>query len=217
MNTSSPNTPAGPYQDTAANSIYALLFGDDPRLIQASADATPGSLWSVLTSAATAESDLRQIAEDLTLETRVRLMAYHILRTNDYPVGDRDLLAVIVEVGMDEGLDVLAAYLDGTARYINYTGKMIIWDAPDQTSREITHQLFGDSKIILGRIGPWDGPRRPYPPKGVVRISFLAADGLYFGEGQVNVLFNDALAAPALSSATALMQYLVNSAEKQQI
>jgi len=50
-----------------------------------------------------------------------------------------------------------------------------------------------------------------------VRISFLVTDGLYFGEGPINVLFSDALAAPALSSATALMQYLVNRAEKQQI
>ena len=37
------------------------------------------------------------------------------------------VLGVIVEVGLDEGLDVLASYQDGTARYINYTGKMILW------------------------------------------------------------------------------------------
>jgi len=186
-----PTGPSRPYHEDAVNAIYALLFGDDPSLFKQGATIDAGSPWVILTAQEPDYNDLLKIASDATQETRVRLLAYHLVRTNGFPVEEKELLAVIVEVGLDEGLDVLAAYQDGTARYINYTGKMIIWDAPDQTSREITHQLFGDSKIILGRIGPWDGPRRPYPPKGVVRISFLAADGLYFGEGQVNVLFNE--------------------------
>jgi hypothetical protein len=63
---------------------------------------------------------------------------------------------------------------------------------------------------IIGRIGLWDGARKPHPVKGNVRIAFLVSDGLYFGEGPINVLFNDALAAPALSSAAALMNYMTN-------
>jgi hypothetical protein len=42
----------------------------------------------------------------------------------------------------------------------------------------------------------------------MARISFLVADGLYFGEAPLNNLFNDPLAAPALQAATALMQFL---------
>jgi len=204
-----PTDPARPYHDDAVNAIYALLFGDDPGLIRQGATIDAGSPWVILTAQEPDYNDLLKIASDATQETRARLLAYHLLRTKGFPVEEKELLAVIVEVGLDEGLDVLAAYQDGTARYINYTGKMIIWDAPDQMSMEITQQLFRDSKIIISRIGPWDGPRRPYPAKGVVRISFLVTDGLYFGEGPINVLFSDALAAPALSSATALMQYLV--------
>lgn len=204
-----PDVSARPYHDDSVNAIYALLFGDDPGLIKQGATSDAGSPWAILTANQPANSDLLKIASDASHETRARLLAYHLLRTNGFVVEEKELLAVIVEVGMDDGLDVLAAYLDGTARYINYTGKMIIWDAPDQTSMEITRQLFNDSKIIVGKIGPWTGPRRPFPGKGTVRISFLVSDGLYFGEGPINVLFSDALAAPALTSASALMQYLV--------
>ncbi len=212
-----PTDPSRPYHDDAVNAIYALLFGDDPSLFKQGATIDAGSPWVILTAEEPGYTDLLKIASDATQETRVRLLAYHLVRTNGFPVEEKELLAVIVEVGLDEGLDVLAAYQDGTARYINYTGKMIIWDAPDQTSMEITRQLFNDSKIIVGKIGPWNGPRRPFPGKGIVRISFLVSDGLYFGEGPINVLFSDPLAAPALSSATALMQYLANRAEKLQI
>lgn len=212
-----PTDPARPYHDDGINAIYALLFGDDPGLIEQGTANDAGSPWAFLTAKETDHKELLKIATDATLETRMRLLAYHLIRANGYPVEQKELLAVIVEVGMDEGLDVLAAYQDGTARYINYTGKMIIWDAPDQTSTEIIRQLFNDSKIIVGKIGPWTAPRRPFPGKGTVRISFLVSDGLYFGEGPINVLFSDPLAAPALSSATALMQYLANRAEKLQI
>jgi len=41
-----------------------------------------------------------------------------------------------------------------------------------------------------------------------IRISFLVSDGLYFGEGPINDLFKDQLAAPALLATTRLMQYL---------
>jgi hypothetical protein len=41
-----------------------------------------------------------------------------------------------------------------------------------------------------------------------MRITFLVSDGLYFGEGPINDLFNDPMAKPALITATELMRYL---------
>jgi len=115
---------------------------------------------------------------------------------------------VIVEVGLDKGLDVLASFSDGTARYINQTGKILIWETKDEISNKLTENLFIKSKQIVDKIGPWDKPRLPHPTKGNVRITFLVSDGLYFGEAPTNVLFNDTLASPALLSATDLMKYL---------
>jgi hypothetical protein len=197
-----------PYRDEAINVIYSLLFSDDLSLIHIAPDAANAYPWSILLSSETGEQSLHTLASDTSLESRARLLAYHRIRQAGHQVDEKELLGVIVEVGLDEGLDVLASYQDGTARYINYTGRMIIWESPDEASRAITNQLFHDSMNIVRRIGPWSGARRPHPAKGVVRISFLVSDGLYFGEGPINVLFNDALAAPALSAATALMQYL---------
>ena len=71
--------------------------------------------------------------------------------------------------------------------------------------------LFSKSQHIVNQIGVWDQPRRAAPTSGNVRISFLVSDGLYFGEGPMNILFNDELARPALSAAVHLMRYLTDN------
>ena len=116
----------------------------------------------------------------------------------------------MVELGLEDGLDVLAAYKDGTARYINYTGSMVIWEAYIHQSMAITNKLFEASENIVNQIGPWNQPRRPYPMQQNMRISFLCTDALYFGEGPINVLFNDPMAAPALQAATEFLQLVTS-------
>jgi hypothetical protein len=155
---------------------------------------------------------LENITTDRNVETRVKMLAYDQLRSNGEPINKRELLAVIIEVGLDDGLDVLASYQDGTARYLNHAGSVLIWEATDAQSHQLTDNLFNNSIAIVSKIGPWNNPRRPHPATGNVRLSFIVSDGLYFGEGPINVLFNDALAKPALNSATELMQYLTEKA-----
>jgi hypothetical protein len=121
----------------------------------------------------------------------------------------KELFAVIVEVGLDMGNDVLASYKDGTARYINQSGKIIIWEISDERSDFLTSELFYESENIVKQIGPWDGQARLAPPaKGLARISFLMSDGLYFGQAPMDDLFHDALSGPALNAATLLMQHI---------
>ncbi len=203
------SVPSRPYADDATNTIYELLFCDNINLYKPDESVSSDYPWSILFAPVPDMVDLEKLVFDDNTESRIKLLAYDTMRRYEFPIEEKELLGVIVEIGLEEGLDVLASYQDGTARYINYTGKMILWDVTDQTSEEITAQLFRDSLNIVHRIGPWTKPRKSHPVKGNVRISFLVSDGLYFGEGPINVLFNDALAAPALSSSTALMQYLV--------
>src|SRR5581483_4406095 len=121
----------------------------------------------------------------------------------------KELIAVIVEVGLDEGLDVLSSFNDGTARYINQTGKLLIWETTtDAKANELGINVFSNSINILNRIGPWHKPRLPHPVQGNTRITFLVSDGLYFGEAPTGVLFSDQLAGPALSSAVQLLKYI---------
>jgi hypothetical protein len=200
----------GPYKDESRNLVYELLFCDDIELYKINTTRKDISPWNVLFADKPNIKDLQKLIMDDDTESRVKLLAYKKLQLAGEQIEEKELLGVIVEVGMDEGLDVLASFRDGTARYINHSERMLIWETTDQTSSEITTQLFRDSANIVQRIGPWDKPRRPHPPKGKVRLTFLVSDGIYFGEGEINSFFNEPLAAPALQSATALMQYLTS-------
>lgn len=202
----------GPYTDESRNLIYELLFCDDIELYKQNATNKDISPWSILFADKANIKELQKLIMNENTESRVKLLAYKKLQLAGERIEKKELLGVVVEVGMDEGLDVLASYRDGTARYINHSEKMIIWETSDQTSTEIITQLLRDSANIVQRIGPWNKPRLPHPSKGKVRLTFLVSDGIYFGEGEINSFFNDPLAAPALQSATALMQYLTSKA-----
>ncbi len=197
---------ADPYKEEATNFIYNLLFCDDLALFKT--ETTYSYPFDVLFSAASVAKDYQKIIDDPSLESRIKVLAYNQQLATGHKPENRELLGVIIEVGLDDGLDVLASYVDGTARYINYSGKIIIWETADETSSKLTQDLFANSREIIKQIGPWDKPRRPHPGRGIARITFLVSDGLYFGEAPIDVLFNDPLASPALISGTELMRYL---------
>jgi hypothetical protein len=199
-----------PYQNPAVDEIYELLFGDDLSPYRSSQKQNPVYPWTMLLAEPPDRDALFAIIQSGETESRVKLLANLIFRQQGWPVPVRELLGVIVELGLEGGLDVLASYRDGTARYINYTGHMIIWESPDDASNQLTNTLFREAEKIVSQIGPWHKPRRPFPAKDMLRISFLMSDGLYFGEGPINTMFNDPFAAPALSAATGLMQFLTS-------
>lgn len=211
-----PPPPDGPYRDAATNKIYELLFADNLELYRDTVKPPYSYPFDILLSAAPSDMDLRKIIADDGAEPRIKALAYALQRRAGRTPTTKELLAVIVEVGMDEGLDVLASYRDGTARYINYTGKLLVWEVRDDPEgKALTDDLFAKSTEIVNRIGVWDKPRRAHPSKGSVRISFIVSDGLYFGEGPINVLFKDAMAAPALDVATALMRFVIRKSLEQ--
>jgi hypothetical protein len=205
-----------PQQATAnsLNLVYELLFCDNPALYKLH-NQQPGVYpWNILLAENNSSNELQQIIDDASLETRVKILAYNKLRATGESIDKKELFAVIVEVGMDEGLDVLASFKDGTARYLNHSGNMIIWETTTDDSDELTKKLFEEGLKVVQQIGPWDKARRPQPVRGNARISFLVSDGLYFGEAPLNTLFSDPLAAHALQAATALMQYITQHAAR---
>jgi|GEM_PF-357154 len=202
--------PDGPYRDAATNKLYELLFCDNVDLYRDAVKSPYTYPFDILLSEVPSGMDLYKIIADEGAEPRIRALAYHLLRRSGRAPGSKELLAVIVEVGMDEGLDVLASFKNGTARYINCTGKLLVWEANnDPEAKTLTDDLFEKGMGIVQRIGVWDKPRREHPGKGNVRLSFIVSDGLYFGEGPIDVLFKDAMAAPALDTATTLMRYVI--------
>lgn len=202
----------GPYKDSAINLIYQLLFCDDINLYKANAKEPYTYPYDILFNEKASIPGLQKITSDTANDPRVRMLAYNQLLALGSKSANKELLAVIVEVSLDEGPDVLASFSNGTARYINHTGRLLIWEKDDdEKANKIKDDLFDRSLAIVSGIGPWDKPRKPFPAKGNVRITFLVSDGLYFGEGPINILFNDAMGAPALDAATRLMQYLTET------
>ncbi len=200
--------PVAPYKNTAFNKLYNLLFCDDASLFRASGNAIMDYPWNILVAEKPAVDDLIKVRDDTGLESRCKIIACRLLTANKQPVASGELLGVVIEVGMENGLDTLAAYKDGTARYINQAEKMIVWDAPTASSQALIDKLFAVSEKVVRQIGPWDKKRLPPPANGDIRLSFLVTDGLYFGEGPFTVLSADAMGGPVISAATALLLFL---------
>ncbi len=116
-------------------------------------------------------------------EARLRLWAWHNLRQlGKYPSPDlsRQVLGVVIEVPYEDRLDVLAAYADGTARYINHQGGMIVWDRTDETITPLVLNVIREAQ-------PMGAPQEarldePIEPEQV-RLSLLTPGGIYVWEG----------------------------------
>jgi hypothetical protein len=201
-------TTTDPYKDSATNLIYNLLFCDNLELFKANIHKPYRYPFDILFSESSSIADFQKIINDSNLDSRLKVLAYNRQLSKGHKPKEKKLLGVIIEVGLDDGLDVLASFSDGTARYINQTGKMIIWEKGDDTSNKLTQDLFTKSQEIVKQIGPWDKARLPHPSKGTARITFLVSDGLYFGEGPIDVIFNDPFARSTLTSGTELMKYI---------
>ena len=116
-------------------------------------------------------------------EARLRLWAWHNLRQlGKFPSPDlaRQALGVIIEVPFQERMDVLAAYADGTARYINHQGGMIVWDRTDETITPLVMNVIREAL-------PVGAPQEdrlddPIPPEEV-RLSVLTPGGIHVWQG----------------------------------
>ena len=96
-------------------------------------------------------------------------------------------------MGLDGGLDTLAAYRDSRARYINQSGKILIWEPHDPRVDAKIKTLFSNADKVVEKIGPWDKSRLPPPKKGLMRMTFLVIDAIYFGQGPMEALQRDPL------------------------
>ena len=157
-----------------------------------------------------------KITETPDLESRHYIQAWHFLRSLGVNPPDdiaKEVYGVIVEVTMKQGLDIVAAYADSSARYFNYSGAAVIWEHPDDSLQEEIENLLEAGRNIVDNIGPWENERPGVPPKGQARVSMLTPSGLHFGQAPLNALANDAMGGPIIQAATDLMQALINKME----
>jgi hypothetical protein len=200
-----------PYATEQANSIYNLLFCDDPGAF----DAKPGqepTPWQ-LALFSTDVPAIEALASEPSQEGRIRYLAFSRLRQLGRPVVSKQLLGVIVEVPLEGGLDTLAAFSEGGVRYINQSGKLVFIEGVP-SFQSMVHRLFTAAEPVVARIGPWEGPRLAPPNQGNIRLSFLVSDGLYFGEGPMALMQRDPLAGPVIQQSVELLQAVVASGAK---
>ncbi len=160
---------------------------------------------------------LQRIADTGGLESRHYVQAWHFLRqlgVNPPEAKAKELYGVVVEVTLDQGLDIVAAYADYHARYYNYSGAGVVWERPDASLDSSIDALLNAGRTVVIQIGPWDGTRPPAPPKGQVRLSMLTPSGLHFGQGAFDVLAGDPMGGPLIAAATNLMQALIKKSEE---
>ncbi|MVM41043.1 hypothetical protein GO730_30635 [Spirosoma sp. HMF3257] len=198
-----------PYKNEALNKIYGLLFCDNLDLYKSQTQSTAYP-WNILFAESPDPGQLVAMTTDNTLETRHKLLAYHLLVSSGFPVNSKVLLGVVAEVALPDGLDVLAVFSDGTCRYINHSEKLLAWDVQTEQSNQLVQQLFSHSIKVVDQIGPWDKGRTSFPDQEMIKLTFLVSDGLYFGQGPLSALMNDRMAGPVIHSAIQLMGYLIN-------
>lgn len=198
-----------PYRQDSINHIYNLLFCDDPALYRNGRQQ--GALAEVLSQMATREA-LERIGNDPDVESRVRVLAFNRMRAMNMPVPEKRLLAAIIEVPQDGGLDVLAVFEDKRLRYINQSENVAVFeDTPPRIAAK-ARTVLRHAQAAVNQIGPADQPRRPPPHGDVARLTFLVSDGLYLGEGDYDELLEDPMAAPILGTASELLVMVVDAA-----
>lgn len=211
-------------EQSPVRQLRDLLYGDE-RLESWPPDSEPsGYPWDAFISArkhfASGEKEAatriwQEIVAHPGLEPRHYLQAWHFLRQQGHhpPVeSGKQVLGVVVEVALPDGLELLAAYADHTARYHHHSGGGVVWEHADDSLDHVIDEILAAAQQVADGIGPWREPRPPAPPTGEARLSFLTASGLHFGQATLPALEEHPTAGPVLQHALVLMQALIERA-----
>jgi hypothetical protein len=120
---------------------------------------------------------LRGILDSPVLETRIQLGVWSALRElGERPEGKPafEVLGAVLEMPSGGAYDTLAGYVDGSARYLNFSGGAIFWDAPHPAIKQLCQGLV-DSTI------PASGKAKPRKslslPKRGIQVTMLTRSG----------------------------------------
>lgn len=196
------------------NAIYRIIFADAPEDFRPKPGNQPAP-WQAILYAPNPDPDkIAALAQDTKAESRVRLLAYNWLRENGREVPKGVILGVVLEVPQAQGLDTLAAYSDGGARYINQSGKLGVLEPNGlpELNRMAT-QIVELARPVTSRTAPVTSQRGPPPASPGMRLTVLASDGRYFGDGTFEAMEQDAVASPIVKQATQLLIGLLNKAK----
>lgn len=136
-----------------------------------------------------AKINLKRVLSLPHIESRVRLWTWKALKDlkeNPPPNSLEQVHGVVIEMPMGtNGLDTLAVYSDGTLRYINYTGKIMVWDAPDNRLSPLVNNLLTAAKPLVAQTPALEKHRNV--KNGDVQVSVLTLGGIYQAHDEANL------------------------------
>jgi hypothetical protein len=161
---------------SAAALVHPKEVGGGDRLVLAAAQLARGRRQA-------ATATLRAAA-DFQGETRFRLWACRALRDLGETPADPTagtVLGVVVEVAAAGGVDTVAAYADGSARYLGAAGARVSWDAPDERLASRIDAVLAAAAPVVPTFAP-DIPGRGDPAPGTTRFTLLTGAGARLGD-----------------------------------
>ena len=150
-------------------------------------DAKPGPFHTFVEAVELADSGkkeeakarLRNVLSLPNLETRVTLRVWSALRElgeDPDAKSATEVRGAVVEVPMRGAYDTLAAYQDGSARYLNFSGAGIFWDARDGAITTLCRRFIASSVSVGTQVKPRTGVLLP---KQGAQLTLLTRSGLY--------------------------------------
>jgi hypothetical protein len=92
-------------------------------------------------------------------------------------------LGVVAEMPVNDGHDVLAAYEDGSCRYLNHSGSAAVVEDRSIEAVQLAVRAWLDvGRSLAAVIGPWERSELPAVLPGHMRIMVLTPSGPHFGQ-----------------------------------
>jgi len=181
-------TAADPQLGSEGDLIRQMLFASQSlkeQVARTHLDGAPGPFQSIADASKLADAGkneeaialLRSILDNPKLETRIQLWVWSALRelgqTPD-PKFAFEVLGAIIEFPTGGGYDTLAGYIDGSARYLNFSGAAIFWDAEDPTIKAMCQALIDSTIPASSRAKPRTSLSLP---NGTPQVTMLTRSG----------------------------------------
>ncbi len=185
-----PSKSDSPQLGSEADPIRQRLFACQPMevLVQGlKLDGRPGPFQTFADAVELAKAGKQEEAKTLlhsilglpNLETRIQLWVWSALRElREQPDANsgKEILGVVIEVPMRGGYDTLAGYQDGSARYLNFSGKAIFWDKTDASMKLLCERLIASTIPESSRAVP---RKDTVLPKSGTQVTLLTRSGMY--------------------------------------
>jgi hypothetical protein len=117
------------------------------------------------------------------------------------------LCSVVIEMGFDDGSDVLAVRRNGAVHFLNRTGKSIFLQiGRDLAMDDVAHRILAAGEIMQGKTTLLNVPFPQTPVRSQHSLlSVVTTEGIHIGSGRTSELIEHPLASALLRLGTSIV------------